>query len=445
MMRRERFIGRSTWRTIASLLVLVACRTVVAEELPWRVNKPIVTVKRELYHKQEHPDYPIWAKMYSTGPGLERWEVVEDESSGADEWVNIRSHVSKDNGRTWSEYEKLPNNIVVYKGVNVWEGDDLSLPLYDPNAGVLVQTWLRQIQQKKKPQLNFTYYRLSHDHGRTWSEPRQLKYEPGPDFDPQDPLNAEFIAKNNAYLPPNIARLSNGTLVLCTGNVPDPQNERKGVNGEEMGAVCFMGRWNAAKEDYDWTAGSPVFISPTTSSRGLLETNVTELRDGRLLVVWRGSNARIKNADRADAAGHKLFSTSSDSGKTLSPVQEWKYDDGSSFYSPSSFHRLFRHSVTGKLYWVGNISAIRPNSNDPRYPLVIAEVDEKIPALKRDTVTAIADRKPGDSERFQLSNFSILENPENHTIELLMVDYDSHGDRRSGDCYKYTLEFSKQD
>ena len=30
---------------------------------------------------------------------------------------------------------------------------------------------------------------------------------------------------------------------------------------------------------------------------------------------------------------------------TLGPVEELKYDDGSSFYSPSSYHRMIRHSI----------------------------------------------------------------------------------------------------
>jgi hypothetical protein len=439
--------GKTVLRRMPALLVAIGASgdLLAAEKLPWQTNEPIATIRREPYMQQEHAEYPIFVKMYSAGPGLERWEVVADETSGADEWENLRSRVSSDNGRTWSKFTRLPNNIVRYKRTNAWEGDDLSMPLYDPASGALIQTWLRQLQPKGKPHINFTYYRMSRDHGRTWSTPRQLKYELGPDFDPADPLNAEFISKNVAYLPPNIVKRADGSLVLCVGNVPNRLSNQKGVKGEEMGAVCFMGRWNKAKDDYDWTTGAPVFITPKQSSRGLMETNVAELKDGRVLVVWRASNAGMKDPAEADAAGHKLFSLSSDGGKTLSPVAEWKYDDDSRFYSPSSFHRIFRHNGNGRLYWIGNISATRPSGNHPRYPLVIAEIDEEQAALKKNTVTAIADRRPEFSELFQLSNFSILENPENHTMELLLVDYDGgfKGLPRRGDCYKYTLEFRR--
>jgi hypothetical protein len=55
---------------------------------------------------------------------------------------------------------------------------------------------------------------------------------------------------------------------------------------------------------------------------------------------------------------------------------------------------MLRDSITGKLCWFGNICPEPPNGNWPRYPLIIAEVDENKAALKRSTVTAIDDRNP---------------------------------------------------
>ena len=105
---------------------------------------------------------------------------------------------------------------------------------------------------------------------------------------------------------------------------------------------------------------------------------------------------------------------------------------------------MIRHSVTGRLYWVGNICAEPPDGNWPRYPLVIAEVDEKIPALKRSTVTAIDDRQPGQSPKLQFSNFSLLEDRETHNLELLLTTYGQDpANVRNADCYKYTLRLDK--
>ena len=147
-----------------------------------------------------------------------------------------------------------------------------------------------------------------------------------------------------------------------------------------MGSVVFLARWNADRKDYDWTPAARVEISPEHSARGLMEPEVAELKDGRLLVVWRGSTHGW-DGSVAKLPGRKFFSVSTDGGRTLTPPAVWKYDDGSDFYSPSSIHRMIRHSVTGKLYWLGNISPTPPSGNSPRYPLVIAEVDEAKAAL----------------------------------------------------------------
>ncbi|HJN13057.1 MAG TPA: hypothetical protein QF564_30555, partial [Pirellulaceae bacterium] len=108
--------------------------------------------------------------------------------------------------------------------------------------------------------------------------------------------------------------------------------------------------------------------------------------------------------------------------------------------SPSSIHRMIRHSTTGKLYWIGNISSAPPRGNSPRYPLVIAEVDEEIPAIRRDTVTLIDDRRKADSSKLQLSNFSLLENRENQHLEIYLTRLgENPADFWGADAYKYTL------
>jgi hypothetical protein len=102
---------------------------------------------------------------------------------------------------------------------------------------------------------------------------------------------------------------------------------------------------------------------------------------------------------------------------------------------------MIRHSVTKKLYWFGNICMTPPSGNSPRYPLVLAEVDETTAALKRSTVTAIDDRQPGQGD-VQFSNFALLENRETHELELYLTTYGQEpnsDDWASADSYKYTL------
>ena len=154
-----------------------------------------------------------------------------------------------------------------------------------------------------------------------------------------------------------------------------------------------------------------------------------------MLVIWRGSNSPV-------TAGRKWFSVSTDGGMTLTAPVELKYDDGSRFYSPSSYHRMVRSSKTGRLYWIGNICPNPPNHNSPRYPLIIAQVDETIPALKRNTVTVIDDRKGGDGPGLQLSNFSLLENRQTHELEIFLTRLGEDPQNKwNSDVYKYTLTF----
>jgi hypothetical protein len=213
-----------------------------------------------------------------------------------------------------------------------------------------------------------------------------------------------------------------------------------------MGSVLFLGRWRPDRSEHEWTPGARIEISLDRSARGLMEPEVAELGDGRLLVVWRGSNLGW-DGTASKEPGRKWFSLSTDGGRTLSPVQEWRYDDGSRFYSPSSIHRMIRHSVTGKLYWLGNICPGPPAGNSPRYPLVIAEVDEPRAAPKRHTVTAVDDRRDGQGD-IQFSNFSLLEDRETHDLELYLTTYGQEpdpADWATADCYKYTLRVVGRD
>ncbi len=395
-------------------------------DLPWKVNTPIVSIKKELYAKHPRPGAAALASDGYVGPKLERLEyrgleVVDDAPE------SNRFRFSSDNGRTWVDFKPVADTSPEAQGVG---GGPV---VFDPAAGVLVRIGMRQLFSANQVN-NFVYYQFSRDYGIHWTTPKQLRYEPGEDFDPKDPFKPGFLLRNQGYRGQSILLCRNGNLVHCVGHANSPNDpDNKDKWPWRMGGLCFVGKWDPQARDYQWKAGQRVSISPELSSRGLMEPDLAELQDGRLLVVWRGS-------DSSKAAGRKWYSVSTDGGMTLTEPAEWKYDDGSRFYSPSSWHLLLRHSVTKRLYWFGNISAEPPDGNWPRFPLVIAEVDEKIPALKRSTVTAIDDQRPGQSPKLQFSNFSLLENRETHDLEMLLTIYsEDPADWRNADCYKYTL------
>lgn len=400
--------------------------------MPWKTNTPIVRVRKELFEKHPRPQTAPCVRESYVGPGLRRWQLHAYESV-SDTWDETKERFSDDNGRTWSEYRPVSHNRRTVDGARIEEG--ALTKYYDSQAGALVGWWVRIIRAGAFFN-SFTFCRLSRDHGRTWTDPKQLRYEEGEGYDPRAPLRPGFLKKNQGCPGYTIMKHSNGTILIPVGHANAPDDPHNDTRPEKAGALCFIGRWNAGAGDYDWVAGNRLTASPTITSRGICEPVAAELTDGRVLMLLRGS-------DTPQTPGRRWFALSSDGGLTFGSIQELRYDDGTSFYTPSTMCRLIRHSVTGKLYYLGNISPTSPRGNSPRYPLIIAEVEETIPALKRTTVTLIDDRRPEQDAGLQFSNFSLLENRETHELELLITLFGEHPGEHwaTADCYKYWLSF----
>ncbi len=393
-----------------------------ADPIPVPPPAPI-EVEKELYLAHTETGVGLWVTAREITPQIR--EEIHYEQSTSDTPKAGRRRRSSDNGATWSDFDTMPDPVFYEAGKRIYWGPWPQT--YDPTTEKNISVWLRQTDKT----YNQCFVRTSHDLGLTWGDAEMLMYEPGDDFDPADPLNPDFLTNNRAYFGQSILCHSNGTLIFPAAGANDPGN-----SSSQMSSLCFIGQWDANAQEYNWSAGDRVTITPDISSRGLMEPDLTELEDGRVLVIWRGSNT-------STTPGRKWFSVSDDGGQTLSAVQELKYDDGDSFYSPSSYHRLIRHSVTDKLYWIGNITPSAPSGNSPRYPLVIAEVDEENVALLRDTVTVIDDRQYGDSSSVQLSNFSVLENRDTHEFEIYLMRLGADpADFWGSDSYKYTLGFN---
>ena len=205
-------IGPLAGRMIFGLLAIALVGGAGAEEpapMPWKTNRPIAKVKKELYRKSPRPKTCAYAHVYYVGPGLERIEIQSSEAR-SDFFSELHWRLSKDNGRTWADSWTVPDNSVHHAGVEFYEGDGPMV--YDPTADVLVEVWLRQVQRGSLFH-NFTYYRLSRDFGKTWTAPKQLRYESGEQFDPEKPVSPGFLNHNEAYFGSNILVHGNGTLV----------------------------------------------------------------------------------------------------------------------------------------------------------------------------------------------------------------------------------------
>jgi hypothetical protein len=183
----------------------------------------------------------------------------------------------------------------------------------------------------------------------------------------------------------------------------------------------------------EWVPSNTVYLPPEVSSRGVLEPDAAVLTDGRILVVVRGS-------DTPRTPGRKWMTWSDDGGRTLRPLEEFRYNDGSRFYSPSSIHRFIRSGRNGKLYWITNIVPEPPSGNRPRYPLQIAEIDEDSVSVKRNSLTAVDDREPGEPDIIQFSNFHVIENRETLNFEIYMTRLgEDPADPRKSGVYRYVF------
>lgn len=408
--------------SFAALILTVGPVFAKGEEFPWQVNRPIAKVTKSLWRQHPSDGVAVSAGMNYSGPNLELREY-SDQVSTFDQHRAITTRLSTDNGKTWSAFKPTvpPTNMIYYNGgVPVMECQGYEF--YDPQAGVLVAVWLRNVHTSLT-----TYWRLSGDNGDTWSTPKMFRYEAGDEFNPKEPMSANYLQHNQGYFGNSIIKLSNG-------NILNPLGQTKSADGSMMSSLCMIGTWTASKNDYQWTAGKPVTISPALSSTGLLEPDAAELQDHRVLVIWRG-----------EPQARKYFSVSTDGGMTLSSPAELKYDDGTSFYSPASYFRMIRSSVTGKLYWIGNITG-KTEGTGPRYPLVIAEMNESgTPSLKKSTVTVIDDKQPNQTSSVQFSNFCLFEDRESHAFNLYLTAYgESSTNFYDANCYKYVVTVAGQ-
>jgi len=75
-------------------------------------------------------------------------------------------------------------------------------------------------------------------------------------------------------------------------------------------------------------------------------------------------------------------------------------------------------------------------------PLVVAEVQEQPFALKRDTITVIGDRAPGEPEKVQVSNFRFYQDRLTGELVVFVTRYAerSEQDWLLADYYRYRVE-----
>ncbi len=361
---------------------------------------------RQLYFPSPKVSGAIWLNAgYTEAVGLKRAELITI-SLEDDAYVDWTRRESLDNGRTWGA-EKVIDGAVLDTprgGVVAYP----ALPFFDPLTKRSYRFTMRRIWPGQKPYTydfntgnhHFTNHCFVSENG---GPDQLLRFEQGGEYDASNPFEPSFADHNASYFGTHPAFGKNGEVyypLTCYGK---SYRERRGV--------CIMRR---DPKTGAWSASNLENIPWDKSIVGLEEPAAVCLKDGRVMVVSRGHATQT-------TPGVKWMTMSTDGGRTISPHEELRYDDGSLVYSPCSIHKFMRSTKNGKLYWFANILDKPPEGQSPRYPLCVAEIDETKAAVIKDSVQILDDRREGEPAALQLSNFSMMENRETLDIEIYMT------------------------
>jgi Neuraminidase (sialidase) len=340
--------------------------------------------------------------------------------------------VSDDNGQSWTTFSPKPDFTA---GLPYGYRREATTSVVDPKTGRL----LLLINALDTPGLNpgkieplialkeyYLRYRVSEDGGRTWLFDEPIVHSGK--FTEQHPFEGVYRGKNGFFSGdvgsiPIITR--NGRiLVAAEATMLDKDGQLWNPTGQTTFSDVFiiMGTWKD-KGRIEWKASHRVQGDPARSTRGMIEPTLAQFGDGRILMVMRGSNA-----GKATLPSYRWFSISNDDGETWTKPRPWTYEDGEAFFSPSSMSVLIKHS-NGRVFWVANVSGTNCSGNDPRWPVIVGEVDRKTLMLIRSSVVEIDTKRPEDAVRgrelvakfsgkVDLSHFRVIEDRETHELVI---------------------------
>ncbi len=405
-----------------------------------------------------------YSHRYATHDGLVRIEkrTLETDSDFLDA---VSERQSPDNGKTWGEWKDITASAVRTVGPHEWE-EHLFASVWNPVHRHYVDMTLERV---------FTFGHIK-AYERWWghaepsfSDHTRLRirkdakdigfsqlaaYEEGAEaFDENDPLSPKYYGRNEAYCGMNLEIDANGDLLFPMGVPVSKCFEILNQSPEELfpscpqimhGLILARGIWNG--ERYEFEFSRPIVISDRLSSRGVDEPTLALLDSGRIVMVFRGSNAEMKNWNtriERGAPGVKWYTYSDDGGKTFTDPFPWHFDDGTFIHSSATISYFLKNTQNGRHYWLGNITSPEVQGNYPRWPLCLVRIDDKTGKAEKESLTIIDTKREGESEHMQLSNFSFLQNRESGTLEIYVTKIGQFEGRpwQEGEAWHYTVDW----
>jgi hypothetical protein len=391
-------------------------------------------IRREPFLKAPGNGTAVMAFAYYTkSKGLDLLSI-EQRWSRSDTMDICYIRRSKDHGKTWSPPvprltgERRPDGMLRRHLRGCW---------VDPNTGAAIEFWIEGLLPTDDPLEGMRrwqiHYRVSRDGFRT-STPAQSIRQAGLSAD--EILPGVYPGKNSVMTGDQGSQplaVPGGFLLPVTIAPIDADGKLFNPGGGYTYhyAAVLHARWKSPLE-LEWRLSEPVHGDPQRSMRGLDEPTIARLRDGRYLMVIRGSNDR-----KPSLPGRRWMSVSQD-GIRWSTPEPWTYHGGEAFYSPSSCSQLCHHS-NGRLYWIGNITPENPKGNRPRYPLVIGEVDFDSGLLRKESIRTVDTRQPEDDPLLTLSNFYAREDRVTREIVIHLTRLFALQNGWQGDAFAYRV------
>jgi len=343
----------------------------------------------------------------------------------SDSYDDFGDSFSRDNGTTWSKPAmKLQSHLVPEGRVRYAE----NACFFDPRAGKLLTLCSRALYRGDEIRID-TIFEVVWDEldpaTGQWrgEEPIPLSLPGGLGISFCFPL----LTRSGRLLIPAYS--------ILIGDDGQPV-QYPGYHAALETALVIRGLRTA--DGWDWELGDTIHVDPEKSSRGYSENALAELADGRLAMVMRGDNGAYP-----ERLGHKWLAFSADEGLTWSEPEPLACTDGGPIESGSNGCALMRSITDRRLYFIGNLAADgeRAKANWPRSPLVIAEVQEEPFALKRETITEIDRRQPGEPPLTQMSNFRCYQDRQTGDVVVFLSRYGEKDpdNFKLADYYRYRV------
>ena len=386
-----------------------------------------IDVSREPFIEAEEGTAPHASVTYARAQGSEMFASVRDAAmhvkpKGDRHYYARRLYTRRSlyDGRTWVEEDELercgPKQLeatqTMHMGLLLDPYHDLLIDLYmthevDLGEGMFAIGNTQQRTQR-------SWYRLSRDGGRSWSEAQQI-IDAGDGYDADHWAPGVTFGTQGARPSGQSLFLADGTLVVgFTVMHPEKPADHPRGGSYYITTRYAQARLTHAGDRLDWRFGDEITVAFPLSTMGCAEPALTRLEGDRLY-----NTMRCQGSPEHGTYAVRYSTLSEDGGMTWTAPEPLVYDDGETVWTPASVHRFFLSSKTGKTYLLANILEAPVYHQKPRYPLCLAEFDIRGVCVLRDTVEVIQDLPPGAPAERRYTNFSMHE--ERGNLDLILV------------------------